>query len=203
MGVDSCDSDKSESSNATAPCFSIPVTFESIHNPQEMFMLFSVIVVIFFFGKFLFVRVVVRVGASHLCFVFSGRALLTVQAQVRFASLHFVCLAAFTTAATIATAVLGSVIVTAAVTVIFTVVATIIIIVVVIMVSVSVSAQDGIVALGKVHTRFVPSTSSLPMVALETVPLFAWLNTDRSRPWRVECRPLPFSTPLSFRRSML
>ena len=26
-----------------------------------------------------------------------------------------------------------------------------------------------------------------------------WLNTDRSRPWRVECRPLPFSTPLSFR----
>ena len=32
---------------------------------------------------------------------------------------------------------------------------------------------------------------------------FVWLNTDRSRPWRVECRPLPFSTPLSFRRSML
>ena len=30
-----------------------------------------------------------------------------------------------------------------------------------------------------------------------------WLNTDRSRPWRVECRPLSFSTPLSFRRSML
>ena len=29
------------------------------------------------------------------------------------------------------------------------------------------------------------------------------LNTDRSRPWRVECRPLPFSTPLSFRRSVL
>ena len=70
-------------------------------------------------------------------------------------------------------------------------------------VSVSVSAQDGIVALGKAHTRSAPSLSSLPKVALETVPIFVWLNTDRSRPWRVECRPLPFSTPLSFRRSVL
>ena len=70
-------------------------------------------------------------------------------------------------------------------------------------VSVSVSAQDGIVALGQAHTRSAPSLSSLPKVALETVPIFVWLNTDRSRPWRVECRPLPFSTPLSFRRSML
>ena len=69
--------------------------------------------------------------------------------------------------------------------------------------SVSVSAQDGIVALGKAHMRSAPSLSSLPKVALETVPIFVWLNTDRSRPWRVECRPLPFSTPLSFRRSML
>ena len=69
--------------------------------------------------------------------------------------------------------------------------------------SVSVSAQDGIVALGKAHTRSAPSLSSLPKVALETVPIFVWLNTDRFRPWRVECRPLPFSTPLSFRRSML
>ena len=66
-----------------------------------------------------------------------------------------------------------------------------------------VSAQEGIVALGKAHTRSAPSLSSLPKVALETVPIFAWLNTDRCRPWRVECRPLPFSTPLSFRRSML
>ena len=70
-------------------------------------------------------------------------------------------------------------------------------------VSVSVSAQNGIVALGKANTRSSPSLSSLPKVALETVPIFAWLNTDRSRPLRVECRPLPFSTPLSFRRSML
>ena len=38
---------------------------------------------------------------------------------------------------------------------------------------------------------------------LKTVPLFVWLNTDRSRHWRVECRPLHFSAPLSFRRSML
>ena len=64
-------------------------------------------------------------------------------------------------------------------------------------VSVSVSAQDGIVVLGKAHTRSAPSFSSLPKVALETVPIFVWLNTDRSRPWRMECRPLPFSTPLS------
>ena len=70
-------------------------------------------------------------------------------------------------------------------------------------VSVSVSAQDGIVALGKAHTRSAPSFSSLPRVALETEPIFAWLNTDRSGPWKVECRPLPFSTPLSFRRSVL
>ena len=48
-----------------------------------------------------------------------------------------------------------------------------------------------------------PSLSSLQKVALETVPIFVWLNTDNSRPWRVECRPLPFSTPLSFRRSVL
>ena len=66
---------------------------------------------------------------------------------------------------------------------------------------VSVSAQDGIIALGKAHTRSAPSLSSLPKLALETVPIFAWLNTNRSRPWRVECRPFPFSTPLSFRRS--
>ena len=71
------------------------------------------------------------------------------------------------------------------------------------LISVSVSAQDGIVALGKAHTHSALSLSSLPKVALETVPIFVWLNTDRSRPWRVECWPLPFSTPLSFRRSML
>ena len=33
--------------------------------------------------------------------------------------------------------------------------------------------------------------------------LFAWLNTVRSRPWGVQYRSLPFSTPLSFRRSVL
>ena len=70
-------------------------------------------------------------------------------------------------------------------------------------VSVSVSAQDGIVALGNAHTRSIPPLSSLPKVALETVPMFVWLNTDCSQPQRVECRPHPFSTPLSFRRPML
>ena len=59
----------------------------------------------------------------------------------------------------------------------------------------SVSFQDSIIALGKAHTRSAPSLSSLPKVAIETVPIFVWLNTDRPRPWRLECRPLPFSTP--------
>ena len=68
---------------------------------------------------------------------------------------------------------------------------------------VSVSAQDGIVVLGKAHTRSAPSLSSLPKVTLETVPIFVWLNTDRSRPWRVECWSHPFSTPLSFGWSVL
>ena len=54
---------------------------------------------------------------------------------------------------------------------------------------------------GKAHMCSAPSLSSLPKVALETVPTFVWLNTDSSRPRRVECRPLPFSTHLSFRRS--
>ena len=64
--------------------------------------------------------------------------------------------------------------------------------------SVPVSALDGIVVLGKAHVRSSPSLSSLPKVALGTVPIFVWLNTDRFRPWRVECRPLPFSSPLLF-----
>ena len=58
--------------------------------------------------------------------------------------------------------------------------------------SVSVSAQDGIVVLGKAHTIVLGkahtillgkahthsalSLSSLPKVALETVPMFVWLN---------------------------
>ena len=65
-----------------------------------------------------------------------------------------------------------------------------------VLVSVSVSAPDDVVALQKVHTRSAPSLNSLPKVALETVPIFVWLNTDRSRPWRVECRR--FLSPLLF-----
>ena len=48
--------------------------------------------------------------------------------------------------------------------------------------SVSVSAQDGIVALGKAHTRLAPSPSILPKVVLETVPSSGWLNSDHCRP---------------------
>ena len=70
-------------------------------------------------------------------------------------------------------------------------------------VSISVSAQDDVVVVRKAHTRSAPSLSSLPKVALETVPISAWSKTDHSKPWRVECWPLPFSTPLPFRRSML
>ena len=46
--------------------------------------------------------------------------------------------------------------------------------------TVSVSAQDGIVVLRKAHMRSAPSLSSLPKVALKTVPMFVCLNTDRS-----------------------
>ena len=62
--------------------------------------------------------------------------------------------------------------------------------------SVPLSAQDGILALGKAHTRFSPPLSSRPQFALETVPVLVGLNTDRSRPQKVEYRLLPFSTPL-------
>ena len=46
------------------------------------------------------------------------------------------------------------------------------------LVSVSISVQDVIVALGKAHMRSAPSLGSLSKVALKTVPIFAWLNTD-------------------------
>ena len=41
-----------------------------------------------------------------------------------------------------------------------------------------------------------PSLSSLPKVALKTVPMFVWLNTDCFWHRREECQPLPFSPPL-------
>ena len=44
------------------------------------------------------------------------------------------------------------------------------------LISVSVSAQGGIVALGKAHTRSAPSLCSLPKVALETVSIFVWFE---------------------------
>ena len=66
-----------------------------------------------------------------------------------------------------------------------------------------VSAHCGIVELRKAHKRSAPSPSSVSTVALETIPMFVWLNTDRTRPRTVERRPLPFSTPPSFSRSMI
>ena len=47
-------------------------------------------------------------------------------------------------------------------------------------VSVSVSAEDGIAALGKAHTRSAPSLSSLPKVALDTVSAYICLVEHRS-----------------------
>ena len=64
--------------------------------------------------------------------------------------------------------------------------------------SVSVSAQDGIVALRKAHMRSSSSFSRLPKVALEKGAMLVWLNTDRSRPRRAQCRPLPISLHSSF-----
>ena len=37
----------------------------------------------------------------------------------------------------------------------------------------------------------------------QTEPILVLLNSDRCRPRRVECRPVPFSSSLSFRRSVL
>ena len=56
--------------------------------------------------------------------------------------------------------------------------------------------------LGNAHMCSAPSLSSLPKVAPKTVPSVC-LNTDHFQPQRVEYWPLPFFTPLSFRRSML
>ena len=55
---------------------------------------------------------------------------------------------------------------------------------------------------GPYEFRSSPSLSSVPKVALGTVPMFVLLNTDGSCPRRVESRPLPFSTLLSFWRSL-
>ena len=61
-------------------------------------------------------------------------------------------------------------------------------------VSVLASAQDGIVGFKKAHTCSTPSLCSVCKVTLETVPVIVWLSTDRSRPSRVECWLLPFSS---------
>ena len=48
-----------------------------------------------------------------------------------------------------------------------------------------------------------PVSQQSPQGCLRNSANICLVVHDRSRPWRVECRPLPFSTPLSFRRSML
>ena len=65
------------------------------------------------------------------------------------------------------------------------------------------SVQDGVMAVGKAHTRSVTSLNSLPKIVLEKVAMFVWLNTDHSRLRRVERRPLPFTSPLFFGLSVL
>ena len=55
----------------------------------------------------------------------------------------------------------------------------------------------------KPHTSSAPPPSSLPKVALKTVPVFVWLNMDRSWPQRLNCCPLSFSTHLSFRQILM
>ena len=65
------------------------------------------------------------------------------------------------------------------------------------------SVQDGIYALEKVHMRSTPTLRSIPNVAFETVPMFAWLTTALSRPFKEDCLALPLSTPLSSKRSMV
>ena len=47
-----------------------------------------------------------------------------------------------------------------------------------------------------------PTSPPRTKVSRVTVPTFVWPKTGRSRPRRVGCQPLPFSSPLSFRRSM-
>ena len=47
------------------------------------------------------------------------------------------------------------------------------------------------------------SRSSLPRVTLKTTPILIWLNADHSQTQGMEWQPLPFSTPLFFRQSVL
>ena len=62
--------------------------------------------------------------------------------------------------------------------------------------AVSVSAQDGIVVHGPQRPIHAPPHLSAVSPRLPS-------KHCQYLPWRVECRLLPFSTPLSFRRSML
>ena len=49
-----------------------------------------------------------------------------------------------------------------------------------------VSVEDGIVTPAEARMRFALFLSGLPNAAIDTVPVFVWSNTDRSRPRKVE-----------------
>ena len=46
------------------------------------------------------------------------------------------------------------------------------------------SVQDGICALGKAHMRSIPSLRCFSNVAFEPAPMFVWLTTALSRPFK-------------------
>ena len=57
---------------------------------------------------------------------------------------------------------------------------------------ISVSTQDGIITLREAPYA-VPNHSTVsPKVALKTVPVLVWLNSDSSQPWWLEHWPLSF-----------
>ena len=67
----------------------------------------------------------------------------------------------------------------------------------------SVLAQNSTAELRKTCTHSIPSLSSLPKLALRTVPILVRVDTDQSQTLRKEHSPFPFSAPLSFWWSLL
>ena len=53
------------------------------------------------------------------------------------------------------------------------------------------------------HMRSTPYLTIFPNVAIETVPLFAWLTMALFRPFKEDRLAFPLSTPLFSRRSMV
>ena len=65
------------------------------------------------------------------------------------------------------------------------------------------SVQDGICTLRKAHICSTPSLRSFPNVGFETVPMFIWVMTALSCPFKENCLALPLSTLLSSRQLMV